>query len=119
MPKRDKSSEVHKEIVGKITDYILNNLHETLDLKQLSDSANLSSFHFHRIFTQLKDETPHNFIRRCRAEKAAQLIQSGQYLFLYEIAYECGFATPSLFVRTFRKYYGISPHEFRKTIKTI
>ncbi|NDV94880.1 AraC family transcriptional regulator [Dysgonomonas sp. 521] len=119
MLKRDKSSKVHKEIVGKITDYILNNLHETLDLEQLADKASLSCFHFHRIFTKLKGETPHNFIRRCRVEKAARLIQSGQYLFLHEIAYECGFSTQSLFVRTFRKYYGISPHEFRKAVKTI
>ncbi|MDD2215234.1 MAG: AraC family transcriptional regulator [Parabacteroides sp.] len=117
MPKRDKSSEVHKEIVERITGYILNNLHETLDLKQLADNANLSCFHFHRIFTQLKGETPHNFIRRCRVEKAVQLIQSGQSLFLHEIAYECGFTTQSLFVKTFRKYYGISPHEFRKQLK--
>lgn len=119
MPKRDKSSEVHKEIVKRMTDYILNNLHEALDLKQLTDNASLSCFHFHRIFTQLKGETPHNFIRRCRAEKAAKLILSQQNLFLHEIAYECGFSTQSLFVRTFRKFYGISPHEFRKTIKTV
>ena len=119
MPKRDKSGEVHKEIVKRMTDYILNNLHEALDLKQLADNATLSCFHFHRIFTQLKGETLHNFIRRCRAEKAAKLILSQQNLYLHEIAYECGFSTQSLFVRTFRKFYGISPHEFRKTIKTV
>src|SRR3712207_6412283 len=90
---------------------------EALDLKQLADNANMSSFHFHRIFTRLKGETPHHFIRRCRVEKAVQLIQSGQTLFLNEIAYECGFTTQSLFVKTFRKHYGISPHEFRKQLK--
>lgn len=117
MTGRDKSSKVHKEIVEKITDYILNNLHEALDLKRLAGNANMSSFHFHRIFTQLKGETPHNFIRRCRIEKAVQLIRSRQSLFLHEIADECGFTTQSLFVKTFRKYYGISPHEFRKQLK--
>ncbi|MCE9107619.1 MULTISPECIES: helix-turn-helix domain-containing protein [Bacteroides] len=117
MPRRDKSSKLHREIVEKVTNYILNNLHEALDLKQLADNANMSSFHFHRIFTRLKGETPHHFIRRCRVEKAVQLIQSGQTLFLNEIAYECGFTTQSLFVKTFRKHYGISPHEFRKQLK--
>src|SRR3712207_976769 len=117
MPRRDKSSKLHREIVEKETNYILNNLHEALDLKQLADNANMSSFHFHRIFTRLKGETPHHFIRRCRVEKAVQLIQSGQTLFLNEIAYECGFTTQSLFVKTFRKHYGISPHEFRKQLK--
>ncbi|MDY4250325.1 helix-turn-helix domain-containing protein [Bacteroides pyogenes] len=117
MPRRDKSSKLHREIVEKVTNYILNNLHEALDLKQLADNANMSSFHFHRIFTRLKGETPHHFIRRCRVEKAVQLIQSGQTLFLNEIAYECGFTTQSLFVKTFKKHYGISPHEFRKQLK--
>lgn len=117
MPRRDKSSKLHREIVEKVTNYILNNLHEALDLKQFADNANMSSFHFHRIFTRLKGETPHHFIRRCRVEKAVQLIQSGQSLFLKEIAYECGFTTQSLFVKTFRKHYGISPHEFRKQLK--
>ena len=117
MPRRDKSSKLHREIVEKVTNYILNNLHEALYLKQLADNANMSSFHFHRIFTRLKGETPHHFIRRCRVEKAVQLIQSGQTLFLNEIAYECGFTTQSLFVKTFKKHNGISPHEFRKQLK--
>lgn len=119
MLKRDKSSKIHQDIVDKATDYILSNLHEPLPLKQLVEYACLSSFHFHRIFTQLKGETPCKFIRRCRVKKAAQLIQSEQNLFLSEVAYECGFTTQSLLVKAFRQYYNTTPHQFRKRIKTL
>ena len=118
MLKREKSHQLYQEIITKTVDYIVDNLHEPLDLKQLAFHANLSPYHFHRVFKHIQEETPYNFIRRCRVEKAAQLIRSGEKLFLQQIAYDCGFTNQSMFVKTFRKYYGVSPHAYRKLNQT-
>lgn len=117
MPKEIKETERYKAIVNKAAEYILDHLHEPLDLKFIAAIACMSPFHFHRIFTRHKGETLSVFIQRNRIEKAARLILSGKKLFFHEIASECGFSSQSLLAKTFRKYYGMTAHEYRKRIK--
>ncbi len=117
MQKDTKDNEIYEAVINKTVEYILNNLHEQLDVKFVANIACMSPFHFHRIFTKQKEETLSKFIQRCRIEKAKQLIESEQKLFFHEIAYECGFSSQSLLVKTFRKHYGMTPHQYRTKIK--
>lgn len=117
MRKETKDNQIYEAVVNKTVEYILDNLHEQLDLKFIANIACMSPFHFHRIFTKVKDETLSRFIQRSRIEKARKLIESGQKLFFHEIAYVCGFSSQSLMVKTFRKYYGMTPHQYRKKNK--
>lgn len=56
-------------------------------------------------------ETPVEYIRSFRLEKAAELlIRSG--LSITEVAYEVGFITPNYFTRAFRTKYKLSPSEY-------
>ena len=60
--------------INRVIDYIDGNLDKTLDLNTLSDVANFSPYHFHRIFTAFTGETLNNFVQRIRIEKAASLL---------------------------------------------
>lgn len=104
-------------IIEEAKKYITTHLSESISLKDLADYANMSRFHFHRVFSQIQGETPMKFIMRCRIQKASELIESDSNVFLYEIAEECGFSTQSLFTKAFKKYFDITPHEYKNKVK--
>jgi len=98
-------------------DYIDQHLDQSLDLKSVAEIANFSAFHFHRIFTYFVRETPIDYIQRLRVEKAAWKLRENNPQSVTEIAYSCGFGSISLFSRTFKKYFGITPSQFMNTEK--
>lgn len=59
----------------------------------------------------LTGESVKEFIRRIRMNKAAELIAQGQ-LTIAEISYQVGFATPSYFTTSFKKFFGCLPTEY-------
>ena len=78
--------------INKVTDYIHNNIDQPLPLQKMAGIACFSPFHFHRVFTILTGETPTDYIKRTRIEKAAQLLKRNKELSATEIARLCGFS---------------------------
>lgn len=110
----------HKEYekrINNVLEYIEKNLDEDIDLKKLSDIANFSQFHFHRIFKAIIGETPLDFIRRIRLERSANKLKYNPYISITEIAYSCGFSSSSLFSRLFKCHFSVSPCEWRNKMK--
>ena len=98
--------------INKVVAYINNHLDETLDLKTLANEADLSDFHFHRIFKALKGEAIGGYITRLRLEATARLLRYTA-LTIEEIAFNIGYETPASLSKAFKKQYGISPTEYR------
>jgi len=116
MPSIEDSAHSRDEYIGRINrvlEYVLDNLDDDLSLATLSGVACFSPWHFHRIFTAFMEETPDDYVRRLRLEKAASRLIQRPDLDITEIGQLCGFSTSALFSRNFRKYYGLSPSEFR------
>lgn len=105
--------------INQVMDYIDQHLEQALELKDIASIANYSPFHFHRIFTFLIGETPFNYIQCLRLERAAIKLLQDPLLPITEVAYSCGFGSISLFSRTFKKYYGITPTQFTQSEKPI
>ena len=83
-----------------------------LRLTDLAKAAHLSPFHFHRVFQAVTGETPADFVKRQRLERAlAQMAQPGR-IPLSRVALDCGFSSPSDFARSFRQRYGVAPGRF-------
>ena len=99
--------------INKVTDYIHNNIDQPLPLQKMAGIACFSPFHFHRVFTILTGETPTDYIKRTRIEKAAQLLKRNKELSATEIARLCGFSSLSLLSRNFRQYFNMTIREFR------
>jgi AraC family transcriptional regulator len=53
-------------------------------------------------------------VRRLRLEKAAYWLSDVPVVRMTEVALGCGFSTPALFSRNFRKYFGMSPREWQR-----
>lgn len=56
-------------------------------------------------------ESATDFIKRIRFKKATELLQQKQYT-VAQIAYMCGFNSPSYFSTAFKQYYGYMPSEY-------
>lgn len=98
----------------KIIQYIDNNLDTELSLEIVSEIGAYSPFHFHRIFKLIIGETLQNYIFRKRIEKSAFYLSLRKSLSIKDIYLNVGFSSHSDFNKSFKKYYGRSPSEFRK-----
>jgi AraC family transcriptional regulator len=95
-------------------DYIRRNVEHDISLADVARAAHFSPYHFHRIFTELQRETPNDYLRRIRVERAAQLLQREPVIPMLSIALQCGFKSQATFARAFRNYFGMTASEWRK-----
>jgi AraC family transcriptional regulator len=80
------------------------------DAKTLAQAAGFSPFHFSRVFTGMVGESPGEFLRRLRLERAAYRLQHGDRV--TEAAFEAGYDSPEAFARAFRLAFGCAPSAF-------
>jgi AraC family transcriptional regulator len=100
----------------KIEDYVRAHLIESISLETLAELAELSPFHFSRVFKQSTGMTPLKFVIRERMLRAQQLIRETSRS-LIEIALEVGYTSPSHFAEVFRRTVGMAPSEFRTLLE--
>ena len=110
----NKSQKEYIFRINKVMDFIDSNLHKDLNLQVLSDVANFSPFHFHRIFASYTGETLNHYVKRKRIEKAASMLIGNPDEPINNIAFYCGFSNFSVFCRNFKERYGESAQTFRQ-----
>jgi AraC-like DNA-binding protein len=87
--------------------------HQQIDLEDAAAEANISPFHFLRLFAGVLGVTPHQYLVRSRLRHAARLLADDDSS-ITDIAYDVGFGDLSNFVRTFHRAAGVSPRKFRE-----
>ena len=92
--------------------HIQSHLDEDLSLEQMSEKAALSPFHFHRLFHDIIGETLKQYTQRLRLERAAFYLKI-QDATILEIALNLGFQAPETFTRAFKRWFGITPKQYR------
>ena len=100
------------ERVNRAINYIETHLREPIRLRDVARAALLSPFHFHRIFQAVVGETPLDFAKRLRLDKALGLMAGPRPASMTSIALACGFASSSDFSRSFKQRFGVSPRAF-------
>ena len=87
--------------------------HRQIDLEHAAGQANISPFHFLRLFSSVLGVTPHQYLVRSRLRHAARLLADDDSS-ITDVAYDVGFGDLSNFVRTFHRAAGVSPLRFRQ-----
>ncbi|NQX32445.1 AraC family transcriptional regulator [Pedobacter boryungensis] len=103
----------YKKRINRVFEFIDENLESDLSLNTVSAIAFFSPFHFHRVFKFVTGETLNDYIIRRRIEKSASDLLH-KNIAVTAIAHKFGFGDNSSFSRAFKKYYGVSPIEFKK-----
>ena len=100
------------ERVNRVLDAIYADLTQPWRLGELAALADLSPFHFHRVFQAMVGETPNDFVKRLRLERSLHLMTFGKAKSLTTVALDSGFASSSDFTRSFKQRYGVAPSKF-------
>ncbi|MBW4577954.1 MAG: AraC family transcriptional regulator [Tildeniella nuda ZEHNDER 1965/U140] len=96
--------------LGQIKEYINEHLNWDLKLIELSAIAQLSPYHFLRLFKQHMGITPHQYILQQRIERAKHLLQHSN-LSIADIAVRTGFSDQSHLTRCFKGRFGVTPKQ--------
>lgn len=108
-------SPVVKIVMAEISKNVSNTAYSLEDsLKNLP----LNYDYVRKLFKKETGVTPHEYLISSRMELAKEMLLSGitnsfSNYTISQIAEACGFAEPLYFSRVFKKYYGISPSEYK------
>jgi len=109
--KEQTQHEYHKSI-NRVLDYIQGHLGNNTDLKTLSGIANISPFHFHRIFKKTIGESLAEYVQRLRLEYVAEQLMTSD-LSLSELAEKTAYSSEQALSRAFKKYFSLPPKVFK------
>lgn len=112
------TKEIYFESLNRATQFIESNLDKKILLKDISQAAFLSEYHFHRIFKSLTGETVKEFFIRLKVERAAIRLKHSKDD-IRQIAFEHGFENHETFTRAFKRYFQFTPQEYRKVIQEV
>ncbi|MGK4568397.1 helix-turn-helix domain-containing protein [Flavobacterium sp. 3HN19-14] len=90
------------------------NLFSQLSIDELAQHTNLSISSFKREFSKLYDDTPANYIKTKKLEKAAELLLVSDER-ITDIAFDCGFNDLANFTKSFHDRYDVTPTNYRLT----
>lgn len=103
-----------EKLLLKITQYIESNLDSPdLSVEELSKQVHMSRGSLYNKIVNLTGETPVEFIRSLKLEKAAALLEKSD-MKISQIGYTVGFPTPNYFTRAFRAKFNMSPSEYMR-----
>jgi len=99
----------------RVLAYIEEHLNESITLEELAHVAEISPNYLIALFRQSMGMTPHKYVVHMRIERAYALLKQ-KGLSLLEIAQRCGFQDQSQFTTVFRRYAGVTPGHFRRSL---
>jgi len=93
--------------------YIESNLDFDITPLQVAKEAELSQWHFQRIFKALTNETLKTYIRSRRLANSLDKLLTSDFRII-DIAVSAGYESQESFTRAFKKSFNLTPNEYRK-----
>ena len=92
--------------------YILQNYHQSIRMKQLTEVTNVSESQLNRMYQKTFQLSPMERVTAIRMEQAAQLLRNPSQS-VTNVALQVGYQSMSAFLQQFKKKYGVSPKEYQ------
>lgn len=109
-----KKSQPENSTIFMIKDYISRNyMNDTLSVKDISSHVYLSTSYVCTFFKSETGQTLNQYLTEYRMEKAKQLLSDPRYK-ISEISSKVGYTDGNYFGKSFKKYSGFSPSEYRE-----
>ncbi|GEP98676.1 hybrid sensor histidine kinase/response regulator transcription factor [Chitinophaga cymbidii] len=106
-----------EKLMNKIAGYLEDNLASSqLSVESLSKEVGMSRSSLYSRLLELTGQTPVEYIRSYRLERAAALMEKSE-MTIAEIAYLVGFSTPNYFAKSFKSKFNMLPSEFIASMK--
>jgi AraC family transcriptional regulator len=92
-------------------EFAQSNFHHPLSVELMASQACFSLYHFKRLFKEVYQIAPYQFVRQLRLEKARRLLRSGMQV--KEVCRAVGWEDTSSFIRLFKQTFHLTPSQFQ------
>lgn len=111
----DGTANAKITVLKKMLSYIHDNYRDKISLGDIADSGGISKRTSENVFMKYLNQTPVEYLTGYRLRKSIELMQTD--MTILEISLEVGFSSASYYAEVFRRSFGKSPAEYRKSIK--
>lgn len=109
--------ERHKDKIATVIQLFGREYSGQRPLSEYAALCHMSKFHFLRVFKETTGLSPIAYKNKIRLEHARHLLED-QSLPVQEIAAQLGYGSPAHFCEAFKRYFAISPSQYRKNVQS-
>lgn len=102
-------------VIKRVHVYVERNYHKDLKLENIAKIFNYNSAYLGKLFKKEMGENFNNFLDHIRIENAKRMLTETD-LKVYQVSERVGYSNIDYFYSKFKRYVGISPKEFKKTV---
>lgn len=102
-------------VVRKAVKYVDDHYRSPITLEELCDCCGVSKQHLCLLFRTTLHTRPMEYIAKRKLQAAKELLM-GTSMTVEEIAEEVGFCTASYFCKVFKRYEGLTPKQFKRSM---
>ncbi len=106
-----RKKDYKTKLVEEVQAYIRTNVKKKLNLNNTADLFNISANYLSQLFTRYACCSFIEYVNEQKIERAKQLLK-GNKAKVSDVAEELGFENAFYFSKVFKKYTGMSPHDF-------
>lgn len=108
-----KKEDVISLHVRKSIDYIYENLHKNLSIKDIAEFFGLNPSYLSKLFLKETGITIKDFVTNAKIRTAENMLKYSDFSYL-DISLAMGFSSQSAFISVFKKVKGITPKKYRE-----
>ena len=114
----EQHSDSYEKLAHDIDSYIEENYASPdLSVSKIGSHFYFTSAYISKIYKQQTGNSLPDKINRCRVNNAALLLRTTSES-VEAIASKCGFTGSTVFIRIFKKYFGVTPGKYRETSRS-
>lgn len=114
--KEDNKADLQDETCLEMIKYIEENYRDKISITDLEGSLHYSESMLNKKFKESSSMTFNDYLNRYRITRAMEFLRD-EDLAISDIAFRCGFSNQKYFSKVFKKYLGLSPSDYRKSLK--
>jgi len=114
--KKSRQISQYSEITRRAIIYIEGNYFHRISLNDIAREVCVNSSYLSRLFKKDTGINVMDYLNKIRLEKSVQLMQESS-LALKDIIYEVGIPSYNHFFKLFKKFYNVTPYEYRQKLK--
>ncbi len=102
-----------KDGINRAISFLKENYHRDYSLESVAQTANLSPYHFIRVFKLTTGKTPYDYLLDIKIDKACHLLRSSK-ISVTEACFICGFNNLEHFSSVFKRKTGMLPSQYKR-----
>ena len=109
-------THLKNHIVDHAIKYVEENYHKSIGLQEAATALGVSEGHLSRLFKEVTEINFLGYLNAYRINKSVELLGNPK-LNITNVCSMCGFPTPGYFTKLFRRFYQMTPSQFRDSLE--